>query len=814
MKTLKNSYSIAMIIYFVSSFSFNVSAQIPTRGDIKGIVVDEQNKPVASASILLKMLPESGIYKIMPVSNQGFFLFDSLHVGDYTIEIKALGYNSLIKSHLLLNPDVNNIDLGILQLTPALELKTVNIMARAPLIETRADKIIVNLANIELGSSVMEVLDRLPGVRVSPEDRITLNGQSIRILIDGRPSNLSGEALKSFLRGMSSATVQKIELIDNPSSKYEVQGSGGIINIIKKRNINEGLTGSIYGGFQQSRYGRNNKGITLNFKNKVFNLLFNFDYAYNKYFQDNKLNSLFNDSSNKLTLESISVIHSLRSSRSIVPSMAADFYLSKRTTISFSGNQNIQFLNKSSITDQNQWNSNNIKTTNFTLDNELDFKSTNYASNAHLVHHIDTLGENISFDLDYSNYSNFFAQKNADVMNDLSNNFITVSNTLLDQHGVLDIYALKLDYSNPINDGTLEIGAKMSHVVSDNENKFYNIINGSNVIDPLQNNTFRYSENINALYISFNKKYKKISFQAGLRTEYTSGKAEQVLNFQPFSRAYTQLFPSISFMYKFNAKHNITINANKRLTRPAYENLNPFVQLIDSRTYTQGNPNLRPTISYNSTVRYAYNNALFISAGYNYNLRDLIYFTTLYNSSGIIVSKPSNNRYTDRFNLGVTYSKTFSKLTTSNGINLSQQGFKSDENGYTLRSSGIPTITINSYQGYAINKKLSFQLLFNYLSKIQERNIITKANYYFVIGAIRKISNRGSISINIVDPFNTYNSRYNKTSDGIKQTWDNHFDVQMFRTNFTYAFGRCKIKQVAKGSGAAEEKSRSSIREN
>jgi hypothetical protein len=810
--------SISLYLFFVL-YCVNLSAQVFQAGEISGKITDLQSNPVSFASVILRNSSDSSVYKTAITGKEGMFSLSRLKSGNYFAEVKLIGFETLIKRNLSVDETSVKIDLGVLKLqNSAIMLSGVTIKAKTPFIESRADKIIVNMDNdiIGQGSAIMDIMDRLPGVRVSPEEQINLNGKSVTIYIDGKATPLSGDALKGLLKGMSSSNIQRIELIANPSSKYDAAGSGGIINIVRKRNTKDGLIGSVYGGIQQWNNERNNAGLILNYKGKAFNVFINADYAYNKYFMDANLVSDVFFASSLLNTRSLSEIRSVRNSRSVTPSYGIDFYVSKKTTLSLSGIQSWQSFNKLGNTNLDELDGGLVKTKNYNFINNVATKSLNYSSNLHLLHQIDSTGKELTIDLDYSNYDSNSGQDNSDTRNDASGNFISVANSVLDQDMNWNIYAAKADYSQRLKDGNLETGWKSSYVVSKNNNAFYNVLAAATVTDPSKNDQFNYSENINAFYFNFNKKYNKFSFQSGLRAEHTFGKGEQRQNGESFNKRYVQLFPSLALDYKLTADHSINAHFNKRINRPTYENLNPLIRIINSSNYTGGNPGLKPVISYNSSIGYAYKSAFFATLSYNISLHDNMSLTVPYDTNGTTIRKPGNNRYSEYFNLFLIWSKKFASWHSSNyDVSFYKQTFKSNADNYNLSSTGIPSVNFNTYQNFNLNKKLSFQLLFKYQGKYEERSRTTQPNYYVIAGVRRTIfGTRGSISANMSDVFNTYNSHYLDNSSIIRQDWENIYDVRLIRANFTYNFGKGKIKKVNSGTGAADEKNRGAIKEN
>lgn len=543
-------------------------------------------------------------------------------------------------------------------LTPVKTLREVTVTGQAPIIERRADKIIVNLNNMISTGSVMDVMDQLPGVQVNPDGQINLNGRVVRIYIDGKVTPLSSEALSSLLKGMSPSAIQKIELIANPSAKYDAGGSGGIINIVRKRNHKEGLNGNVYGGAGMGEYGKNSGGLNLNYKSAGYNLFLNSDYSFTRYFVNSDLRTVFLDQDNLPGNQTVSRINSIRKNRTYTAGLGLDLYLSKKNTLSLSATQGLQWFDKDANSNTSAYNTAQTKTVQTSFLNGVNTNSNNFSSGVHLLHQIDTTGKEYTIDLDYYRYSNNSDQNNTNTVYNPAGGLISDSRTLFDQDRRFSIYSAKADYTHPLKDkGNLEAGWKSSYVLSNNSNQVFDTDGNIPVLNGSQNDFFKYQENINSVYVNYSKTYKKLSYQVGVRGENTWGRGEQIQTAEIFNRNYFQLFPSTFLDYKFDQKNGLNISINKNTDRPTYENLNPLIRTINSTTYLQGNPNLKPVNSYNSSVTYSYRNAFFATFSYSLNLHDFTYLTSAYDGSGITTTRPDNNRNTQLYRLILTYTK-------------------------------------------------------------------------------------------------------------------------------------------------------------
>jgi len=797
-----------LMLVFLSIYGAN--GQTMHKICIGGKIIDAKGEPVSFATILVKTASNSQVIESIQSNEAGSFHLEVPSLHQCIIEIRMIGFEVYTKTVEI--ADINQIDLGTIVLgESSVMLKGVVIKDKKPFIENLAGKVVVNLDNaiISNGLSVVDLLNQLPGVQITPDDQITLNGRGITVFIDGKATPLSTEALKGMLRGMNSTNLQKIELIANPSSKFDAAGSGGIINLVKRKNHKEGLTGSIYSGYQYGRYGRPNAGAILNFKNRAYNIFVSGDYSYTKYFLDASLKSSFFSSDQQLQSESQSQIRSIRSSRSLSPTAGVDLYLTKKTTLSFSGNLGDQYFKKDGTTDFIQvYPGQNARRA--VLENDVSSNMFLYSSNVYLQHKIDTIGQELTVDFNLTNNQNYSDLDNYEVRNYNMEQAGEMSRFFLKQNTDLRIYSLNADYIYPIKRvGSFETGLKTTYVISKNQNEFLNGNYGSAFSN---DGTFKYKESVNALYLNFNKKYKNYSFEAGIRGEHTWGAADQMQAAKKFQKSYFKLFPSISFLYNVNEFNSLKIGFNKRINRPRYENLNPLVRFVNSNTYIQGNPFLLPGISFNPSVTYSYKNQLFLNFVYSFVKNDLIYSTSAFDSQDATVTSPFNNDFIRFYNLSLSYSKKLTSwLFTSNNVEFIQRSSKGTVNDIEFNTSGDPSLNFSTYNTISLNDRMSFMTLFRYYGRQEENNRTTRSNYVLAAGLSSKIFNkRGTVSLNVYDILGSYRSEYTENSEVVRQSWENIYDLKrLFRASFTYSLGSGKVKKVNTGKGAEEEKTRS-----
>lgn len=797
---------LSLLFFFFLLGPMLVNAQ-QTKGTVTGQVVDENQSVLPFTQVSLKLAGDSTLVKTLLADDHGNFVFEA-PLGRYFIEVKMMGYHTS-KSKFFDIEAAKAVSLEKIRLKPsATQLAVVNISSPVPFVERRADKLIVNLNGLGSGAPIMEVMNQLPGVTVTPDDRISLNGKSVQIYVDGKATTLSTEALSGMLKGMSSSSIQKVELIAQPSAKYDAAGNGAIINIIRKRNYKAGLNGNVYVGGGKGEFGKANGGVNVNYKSTGYNLLLNMDYNYNKYFYNSSITSNFLNADRSSISQSISDIPSIRTNANYTPNLGLDFYLSKQTTLSASVKPGFQVFNRDINANlvHSDGDGNILNRSQF-LSN-VAIKASNFSSGLRLQHQIDTLGRELSVDVDYYRYGNYNDQNNYQKTLDLNSNPVTGYPSIVAQDRVFEVYALKMDYTHPLGNGKqLEMGLKSSYVDSDNSNSYVDF-------SSQQTDLFNYHESISAVYLTYSKTGKKFSYQLGLRGEYTFGKGAQQMNTASFKRSYFQPFPSIHLDYKFTQHHSLSLGMNKRVERPGYESLNPLLRIISANNFQQGNPALKPTVAYNADLWYGYKNAFFFGATYSYGLNDFTSISVPVDGNAI-TTLPGNADYSSYATIQAMYGKqVLPWWYTSSNVILSKRSFKGEFNGELLKSNGMAALSATSYHSFLLSKNFSFMVLFNYRGKNIDRTITNKSFAYVTTGVRQQfLKKKASLQLNFMDVFKSYKNIYQQNSGTVQQLWRNNFETRMVKLNFSYNFGG-SIKNTKKSNSAEEEKRRSAVSEN
>lgn len=788
-------------------------AQTVEGGEISGTLQSSEGKLLRDAVVLLKKSTDSLVYKTALSNEQGVFSFGTVKAGNYFIEINILGYEKL--RHYDVQITGMPVRLGNLSVrSESKQLSGVEIKAKTPMIERQLDKTVVNIENsiISEGSNVLEVMERLPGVQMDPSGMITLNGKrGVTVFMDGKAMMMSPEDLADMLRGMASSNVSKIEIMAKPGARYDAAGSGGIINIVRKRVKKEGFNGSVNAGFGQSYFSRYNAGFNLSWKTKHYNLFFNGSYQNNKTFFVNHItNDVLNDNGS-IKLRQQADNDNIRGSNAYNPALGAEFYLSPKTTLSVSAIGGFQVA-KNKVTAKSTDYEGKLPKGSQDFHNDVRDKPFNYTVSMHLAHKIDSTGREISGDLDYANYWGYANQDIKSRYYDANDKFLNDENNLLEQHRQLHIYAAKIDYSQPLKgNAKLEFGWKSSFVNINTDNKFFNKEDDKVVPDSLNSDLTVNRENINALYVNFNKEYKQLSFQVGLRGEHTWSDGEQRLRDFRIERNYVQLFPSLFIDYKLNKNQSLNMKIGRRTDRPVYSQIIPFRRPLSPTLYFQGNPNLQPQTSVNSELTWSYKNQLFLTFGYD-NYHDYMgTIPRLDSSKETITRMPTNIKGSYSFNFDIVFMKQLLPWwSTSEGISFYRQAFSGNEDGFTFDNNGVLSFNLDAINSFTLSKTFSAEITFKAVS--QHRVIGTTFGGYYILSAGVKqmlFGGKGSVAAKVTNILQSEDEGSTYNYKNLNQNWLINFYSRAATINFTYRFGKGKAPKMRTEGGAADEQRRS-----
>lgn len=619
-----------------------------TEATVTGKVVDSLKQPLDGATILL-LNGKDAIVKTAVSNEQGLFVMERIKQGSYKLAVSMTGFRKYTMDMLAI--DKPSHDLGIIMLQrQSNEIKGVTVTSQKPMVERKVDRTVVNVESMlsAAGSTVMDVLEKSPGVSVDQNGVISLKGKSgLVIFVDDKPTYLSGADLESYLRSLPASTIDQIELITNPPAKYDAAGGAGVINIRTKRTRIKGFNGAVNAAYTQGKYPKTNNSVNFNYRNNKLNSFATVSYNYAENFSNLDINRYFKNPDGTRRYDFLQHTYIQPSGGSINAKIGADYYATDKTTFG------IVLTGVARDGSRNNDNESRILNAAFALDstivahNTQDNRFRNGGINANYRHQYKKGGPELTADLDYINYSTSNKQ--------VFNNFVYLSNGSLNSKDRLDgdlpasinIYSAKVDYSHPFASGLkTETGAKLSHTETDNVANYFSTVNNVTSPDYDKTNHFIYKESIYAAYINANKEFKRWSMQLGLRAEHTVSDGRQLGNVvkpdSSFKRTYTSIFPTAYISYKLDSlgNHTLVLDYGKRISRPYYQDLNPFISPLDKFTYYVGNPFLQPAYTHNIQLSYSYKSLFTIEASYSHTKNNTNETIEIVN--GTYYSRPGN----------------------------------------------------------------------------------------------------------------------------------------------------------------------------
>lgn len=793
---MKNTILILLII--IPFFSFS---QVKINGTIK-----DETGLLSNVNVILSDDKDVTVKEIV-TGQDGSFEFD-VSKGIYKITISYLDYESFFQEISAEND---------IQLEPIILKRKENILEEVviknsgSLIKRKLDKTIFSVQNSPIASvgNGFDALKRAPGLILKNDEIVMLGKSSVRIMIEGKMVQLTGEELKNFLKTISATDIKEIEVITNPSSKYEVEGNSGIVNIIFKRSKKDSWSDNISATHIQAKYGKQSLNNNFSYRKDKINLSFITGYDYGDTFIDQRMEIYFKDSPLKLKT------HQKQNENSFSTRLLFDYNMSSydKVGIQYSG----AFI-KSNLKD-------NIHTDIYNSSNEIDYylkangnldgKKDNHSVNLFYERKLDTLGKKIIFNVDYLNYnrdvhSNLLSNKyNTD------NEFMNVdfaNNSNVNQN--IDNYNAKIDVEHPSAFANFQYGAKISFIKTNNDNIYYDLISGSPVLDPELSDEFNYKENIQAAYFTGTKKInQKIDLQIGLRGEYTQTTGESEKLDQINKNDYFKLFPTVFFSYQKNEDNVFSFNYGRRIQRPSYSLLNPLRYFVNSNVSSQGNPNLQP----------AFIDSFEFSHTYKENLNTKISFMSKTNAFGVVFKLDEStqeqivtqeNFYTNYgFALTENYQlPIFSWWKTDNTLflNYSVSNKTNNDINASLKNGLEFYGSINNIFTFDKDGKIIGELNFWYNSPYKDNLFeYSQASSLDLAFTYKSIIKNLNLSMGLFDIFNSSVRKMSSEINGINQNYISYPSNRYFRISLNYMFGNDKIKSQKRNFGNEEERKRS-----
>ncbi|MFN3998789.1 outer membrane beta-barrel protein [Algoriphagus sp.] len=802
---------LSMLIYFLGIS--NLAATPKEVAKISGKITDQKGEPVPYANVALVLLDGTLVDGAVSDEN-GAFLIESTKTAKVKLIVSSIGYAAFSTDPFDLIPGINK-DFGTLKISDEMTgLDEVTVKASRPEIIIEADKTIINIEGTVMaeGSNALDVVGRSPGIFVDQDGNINLNGRTgATVMINDRPTYMSSTDLANFLRSMPADNIKSIEVINNPSARFDAEGSAGVINIILKKNNVDGVFGNIQVGGQYNGQFAPNAGMTLNVKKGKLSSTGTVNYNEFAQFNDIDINRNF-------TLEQgISNFNqnSRITSRYKTPSFngSANYELNK--------NQNLGLnVQASTSTDVNSSLSETVITNprqqfNNFLESLNDSKGRRdrLFTNLHYDAKLDTLGSKISADVDFT----IMASESSSLLDNrywAENNDPGLANT--DKIRTLNdmyytIFTAKVDFTKALKGGkTFESGLKGSWVESDNDLDLSRAQNEGPFEQDPNSNRFVYNENVLAAYASLKGSFNpKLSYQAGLRGEYSDIIGNSVTLNEVNKQNYFNLFPSVFVQHKVSDNYQVVYNANRRITRPNYRLLNPFIYYIDPLTSEQGNPNLQPQYSTNFDMNHVVKGVYQFTLGYSITENAFMQVFSQNQEDRTTTTFTDNFEQTRNANFRAIVPVEIKKWwNTSNMIQVNYNQFQTQIGENFLDVEQVSYMA-RTQQNFTLPKGFRMEVMGMYLGpQIWGQGRI--GGFGWVDAGVTKsvMKDKLSISVNGTDLFRSQVIKANVQFADIDTSFRQYRSNQGVRFTLRYNFAKGESFRVKSNTGSSEERNR------
>lgn len=801
------------IVIFISLFSI---AQ--ENHSLEGKVINLEAEPLVGIAIALVSSFDQSIIKTEITDSSGAFSFVKFHEDSVFLSIREFDYQTFKSGTIFFEENKNQVFAPIILQASTVELGEVAIQGRKQFIKMSLDRITINPDALitNAGLNAYELLLKSPGISVDNGENIQLKGKSgVLILIDNKPTYLSGTELANYLKSIPSSDVATIELIPIPPAQYDAAGSAGVININLKRSNKKGFNGNLNSSYGQGRYASTRHNLNFTYNNNKISIFSSLSSSIWNTYQDLYIYRIYQDDSQQTLSFFNQRTYIRKKGQNYNARLGMDYYMNETSTFGVSIRGLSNHMNDFSDNNAELLDAQSNLTKKVLAQNTDNTNLKNININLNLRKNIDTLGSNITFNGDYIRYDSKLDQG-------FNNQSLAPDNTLIyndKQQGLLpsliNIYALKVDLTKNINKfGRIEIGAKSSFIETDNTALYFLTLNGTTDTNYQLSNHFLYGEMIHAAYVNYTKEFKRVDLQLGLRSETTVLNGNQLGNkiipANTFKRNYTNLFPTVFIGLHLDtlSKNMLVFSYGSRISRPDFSDLNPFVSPLDQYTFYGGNPFLKPSLANSLSVSFNSNPHYSIALSYSDTRNDIR--ETIEIENNIYYSRPGNIGSSRQLNLSVN--ANFSPTKWWNVSAYSEAAyleFRSQLYTETLNSKGTYLYgQINN--SFSLKKGWSFELSADGISDLIESQFSISRFGKINVGVQKKIlKNKATCKISLSDLFFTNQitgqiHNLNNTLAG----WKGQRDTRILNFSFSYRFGKSSEKSDYKSGSTDSEEQR------
>lgn len=776
-------------------------------GIVKGRVTDTKNQVVEYATAVL-IHPKTGEIARGSVCNgDGNFVMEGVAFGEYLLSVRMLGYETSESEPVILDNEHRIVEKKVMLKETSQQLQEAVVKGKYAFVEQAVDKTIVNpnASIVSSSETVYEILKKSPGVDIDNNDNITLKGmQGVVIMIDEKPTRVSGKELAPILKGMLGKHIRSIEIIENPSARYDAEGNSGIINIKTKHSKAPGFNGSVNAGATLTRSLGGNAGADLNMNFGKMNVYGNYAfYDWKGWYKMEGIRRFRNDEDpGQFTLMSN---ESNSNGDAHNYKLGADWYLAESHVVSlmFSGNKGSNRMLDDGLTA--------FKNSDHAVDSSVISSANrlmawqNMTFNANYKWDLDTLGRSLIVDADYARFlfegdatqtSDFFKYLASDIP---ERAYLTslYANTI-------DIFSARADYTHPLSKTYFfEAGIKSSRVSIDSKSSMFGYLD--------QQDKFLYDEVIQAAYVSGRAQIQSTIVQLGLRVENTFSEGNSVSTDQIDKNSYVNVFPSVFLQQQLAPEQTLGFRYSYRIGRPNYHALNPFKWMMDPYTYNLGNPGLKPQFTQALSLNHAWKGKVFTTLGYNYST-DL--FTEV-----IYQDDETREAYQITENFGNTVDVNLSETVQlqparwwrlgGTAVAIYKEVKARESIGGQLSSWGFIGNLNNSF---TLPRQISLEVNGKYVSKQLNGNFLLKPFYTIDLGMQMQVLNgQGVLRLSVSDLFKTGSTGVLAQYGNLELDVMTLAETRRLQLSFSYRFGKSEFKTRAnRATSSKEERDRSS----
>lgn len=780
---------------------------------LTGTVVTTDGKALPFVNVALKESSSQNLITGTVTDGEGFFLLNSAFRGEVILEISSMGYVTFQSQALHLDGTVKR-DFGAVKLQEELSsLSEVTVSGMRAQVVFDADKTVVNVEGSPLaeGNTALDVIGRSPGVFVDSDGNINLNGRSgVVVLIDDRQTYMSAADLANFLRAMPAENIKSIEVINNPSSRFDAEGAAGVINLRLKKNDLNGINGNLTAGSRYNGIYAPNLGGSLNLKKGKWTT--NSNLNYNEWAQYNDLEILrrFQVEEGISAFDQVARLKLVR--KNLFFNGGADYQINTQHSVGINLQASRQDGTEDGLSNTAISNPSNTAIQHLRALNDSHSDNTRYFVNLHYVGELDTLGTKLTSDLDYT-------LMDAGSLSLLTNRYWTddliesgtLGRILTGNEMAYTILTSKVDFTKPLKKGrTLELGVKGSWVKSDNDLQIAKSEEEGGFEPDPNSNQFIYHEQVLAAYGNYKTKVgSKLDLQAGLRTEYSDILGNSVTMNRKNAQQYLDFFPSVSLQQKVTDNYQIGYTINRRITRPNYRLLNPFIFYIDPLTVEQGNPNLTPQYATNLEMNHTIKGMYQVSLGYARTENAFGQIMVQDDETRRTAIQIQNLDVTTNLNLRLIVPVEFAPwYTTNHTLQVSNNTFQSQLGSEMLDVSQV-SVMARTQHNLSFSKGWKVEVVGMYLSRNRFGQMVLNPVAWLDAGVTKSFKDdQWSVSLNGSDLLRSQRFTGNILFDQINTDVAQYNNIQAVRLGIRWKFSQGENFRVSQRSGSAEERNR------